>query len=226
MVLCFGFKIMTSQWCFYLMLSSADTNPGHFSSYQWENWYYTRTWEVTKPGQLIQTGQRHIPYHVVPCWMTKRGELAAPAQARVGQQLAGGEKLRHASFVWFILFAIIFWWLSFSFLSPLFPHLFLFPIKLSLSQPTSCHTAQFSSLSHYLGAKVCMVFITCGVKPQFTVTTRWSTLKQEKIEKKWSSESCPEWNIHAAEVRLWDFCIVKQSSHPPNLKLNKHIHDI
>jgi len=34
----------------------------------------TRSWEGTQPGQLIQTGQKDVLYHVTSCSAIKAGE--------------------------------------------------------------------------------------------------------------------------------------------------------
>jgi len=56
---------------FLLLLSSAHRESRPFllltPPCQWIGWGYTRSWDGTQLGQLTQTGQRNIPYHMTSC---------------------------------------------------------------------------------------------------------------------------------------------------------------
>ena len=69
---------------------------------QQEGWRGTRSWHRTQPGQLAQSGQRGIPYHVMSCPVYKLGGVGAEgiaAQGLTGCRSAGGEQLHCASFI-------------------------------------------------------------------------------------------------------------------------------
>ena len=77
---------------------------------QQEGWRDTRSWEGTEPGQLTQSGQWGIPYHVMSCLVYKMGGeglQGIAAQGLTGCRLAGGEQLHCASLVYSNPFIII-----------------------------------------------------------------------------------------------------------------------
>ena len=82
MWLCFGFVLETvliiqSLFCYMvlLLLSSAYTEPRPFPLLappcQRDGWECTRSWEGTQTGQVTQTDQRDIPYHMMSCSVYK-----------------------------------------------------------------------------------------------------------------------------------------------------------
>ena len=107
----------------------------------WEGWRGTGNWEGTQPGQLTQTSQRDIPYHMMSCWVYKLGEeegsgghlalwrlSSQVTVTRDGALLSWGwlnTCLPMGSGEWIPCFALL------ACMS------FALPIKLSLSQPMS-----------------------------------------------------------------------------------------
>ena len=72
---------------------------------QQEGWRGTRSWEETQPGQLTQTGQRGIPYHVTSHLVYKLGGVGLGGIAAwelTGHRLASGEQLHCASLALYI----------------------------------------------------------------------------------------------------------------------------
>ena len=84
------------------------------------------SWEGTQLGQLTQTGERGILFHMMSCCIYNLGELAGGSDCYSGM-------------AW-ILFI---WWQAIAFVHHLFYYyyyvLLCFPVKLSLSQAMSFH---------------------------------------------------------------------------------------
>jgi len=53
----------------------------------------TGSWEGTQPGQLIQTGQRDIPHHMVSCSVHKLGELARDQRSLLRDRLGISQRV-------------------------------------------------------------------------------------------------------------------------------------
>lgn len=71
-------------------------------SCQWVAWGCTRSWEATKPGHMISTNQRHIPFHTIWCHVPQKNVVGKFTRATTAQGVVG---------YWFGFFSLdlVFW---------------------------------------------------------------------------------------------------------------------
>ena len=119
-VLCFGFRMRIMlithrcfSCCWAVLTLVKDFSASHALP--------ARSWEGAQPGQLTQTGQRDIPYHVTSCSVYKLGgvswEMVTAARELAGHWSVGGEQLRCASLILYILLSLLLLLFSLPFLS-------------------------------------------------------------------------------------------------------------
>ena len=143
--------MLITHWCFQLLLSNVYTKSRIFQLLmpsQQEGWRGTRRWEGTQPGQLTQTGQRNIPYHVMSCPVYKLRGVGLVGDCCSGTNRASVSEwwaiaLCITCFVYSNSFFIIFIIISIFFLSVLLNCLYLNPQVLLFFQ--------FSPPSHWGG---------------------------------------------------------------------------
>ena len=69
------------------------------------SWRCTRSWEGTQLRQLAQSGQRDIPYHMMPCSAIKLGEKFEFSRAAIAQGPVGIGQLMVSSCIMQIFFS-------------------------------------------------------------------------------------------------------------------------
>lgn len=72
------------------------------------SWRCTRSWEGTQLRQLAQSGQRDIPYHMMPCSAIKLGEKFEFSRAAIAQGPVGIGQLMVSSCIMQIFFSSFF----------------------------------------------------------------------------------------------------------------------
>lgn len=115
---------------------------------QWGSWGYTRSWKGPQPGQLTQSDQRDVTFHIVSCSTIKCGVVrVADAWGLAGHWTTGGEQLC------FLLLTCA----------------FIYYLLNCLSQPTSSCTFVFLILSSIFLqglTELCATELPAAVKPQ------------------------------------------------------------
>lgn len=126
MVLCFGFRmcilLITHHYssCCWAVLHRAEDFFASGDALPARRWRCTRNWEGTDSGQLTQTDETDVLYHIASWWTIKLGEAVktvTAAQGLAGHRSVGGVQLCFASFILHIILPLLLFLFYLPFLS-------------------------------------------------------------------------------------------------------------